>query len=309
MSPAMAPMSARPADGVTRHNKTGADGSTTQGTGIYLNNTKDVQLNGLQMNDFQNYAILGTGVNGFTLDHTTINGTNGNNVGGIGEGDVYFTGLSGSASVSNSTFTGAAYDAFHVFNDSAQTLNRLTITGSTFATNSAAGNASGDGIRVPGDRRRVQRNGAKKSERDFGPQRYAAAQSPGTVSSDLVLTGNTFNNSNQNIVSGGGGLTIGGGGPANNITLTYDISNNTIKGALGAALAVFKGHRHERVFRRYDQRQHDRHAGRCRQRLEPRRRHRGVSGRCGQLEHNHHQQSRLRHGRGTQTLNHNGARR
>ncbi|MFX5522107.1 hypothetical protein ABTD78_22830, partial [Acinetobacter baumannii] len=31
-------------------NKTGADGSTNNGVGIYLNNTSGVQLNGLQMN-------------------------------------------------------------------------------------------------------------------------------------------------------------------------------------------------------------------------------------------------------------------
>ncbi|RUZ20086.1 hypothetical protein [Mesorhizobium sp. M7A.F.Ca.CA.001.09.1.1] len=221
-------------------NKTGADGSTTQGSGIYLNNTKDVQLNGLQMNDFQNYGISGTNVTGFTLDHTIINGTVGTSVGGIGEGNVYFTGLSGSASVSNSTFTGAAYDAFHVFNDGAQTLNRLTITGSTFATNAAAGNASNDAIvfqATGGTFNATVQNSTVTSARSDMVQLNLL----GTVTSDLVLTGNTMNNTNQNIVSGGGGLTIGGGGPANNVSLTYNISNNTISGSHGAVIAVAKG--------------------------------------------------------------------
>src|SRR5205814_3120256 len=79
-------------------------------------------------------------VTGFTLNNSVINGTNGTLQGGIGEGDVYFTGLSGSASIGSCNFSGAAYDTFHVFNDAAQTLNRLTITSCTFAMTNTSGN-------------------------------------------------------------------------------------------------------------------------------------------------------------------------
>src|SRR5262249_50299482 len=116
------------------------------GIGIYLNSTKDVQLAGMQINDHQNYGILGNNVAGMTLDRVVVNGLNGTSVGGLGEGSAYFTGLTGSATVSNSTFTGGIYDAFHVFNNGGQTLNRITITGSTFATNAAAGNQSNDAL-------------------------------------------------------------------------------------------------------------------------------------------------------------------
>ncbi|GKQ54999.1 S-layer family protein [Bradyrhizobium sp. Ce-3] len=221
-------------------NKSGADGSTTQGSGIYLNNTKDVQISYVTMHDFQNYGIVGTSVTGFALGNTTVTGTNGTSVGGIGEGDVYFTGLSGSASITNSTLTGAAYDALHVYNDGGQTLNRITVTGSTFATNSAAGNASNDAIgfeATGGTFNATIQNSTVTSARGDMFQLNLL----GTVSSDLAMTGNNFSNTNQNIVSGGGGITIGGGGPTNNITLTYDIANNIIKGAHGAALAVTKG--------------------------------------------------------------------
>ncbi|KJC57360.1 hypothetical protein UP10_30410 [Bradyrhizobium sp. LTSPM299] len=232
--------------GGTIASKSGVDGSTTQGSGIYLNNTKDVELSYLTMHDFQNFGISGTNVTGFTLGNTTVTGTNGTSVAGIGEGDVYFTGLSGSATVTNSTFTGAAYDAFHVFNDGAQTLNRITITGSTFATNSASGNASNDAIAFEatgGTFNATVQNSTVTSARGDMFQLNLL----GTVSSDLVLggptagLGNNFSNTNQNIVSGGGGITIGGGGAANNVTLTYDIAHNTIKGAAGADLAVTKG--------------------------------------------------------------------
>ncbi|MCP3415870.1 MULTISPECIES: cadherin domain-containing protein [Bradyrhizobium] len=226
--------------GGTIANKTGADGSTTQGSGVYLNNTKDVQLSYLAMHDFQNYGIVGTSVTGFTLGNTTVTGTNGTNVGGIGEGDVYFTGLSGTASVTNSTFTGAALDAFHVFNNSGQTLNRITITGSTFATNSAAGNSSGDALvfqATDGTFNATVQNSTFTSARGDLFQ----LDLHGGVNSDLVLNGNSFSNNNQNIVSGGGGITISSGGTGDHANLTFNIANNTMRDALGTALGISTG--------------------------------------------------------------------
>jgi len=231
--------------GGTIQHKTGADGNTSQGTGIYLNSTKDVQLNGMQLNDFQNYGILGTTVNGLSLDHVVVNGTNGTSVSGIGEGSAYFTGLSGSATVSSSTFTGAVADAFHLFNNG-ETLNRITFTGDTFATNTAAGNASGDalGIQATGGTMNVT---VQSSTFTSARSDLFQLNLLGTVSSDLVFggataaLGNTLTNNNLNIVSGGGGVTIGGGGPSNNITLTYNIAHNSISGSHGAVLAVTKG--------------------------------------------------------------------
>ncbi|MBR1164840.1 cadherin domain-containing protein [Bradyrhizobium elkanii] len=226
--------------GGTIANKTGADGSTAQGSGVYLNNTKDVQLSYLAMHDFQNYGIVGTNVTGFTLGNTTVTGTNGDNVGGIGEGDVYFTGLSGTATVANSTFTGAALDAFHVFNNSGQTLNRITITGSTFATNSAAGNSSGDALvfqATDGTFNATVQNSTFTSARGDLFQ----LDLHGGVSSDLVLNGNSFSNDNQNIVSGGGGITISSGGTGDHANLTFNIANNTMRDAVGTALGISTG--------------------------------------------------------------------
>ncbi|WP_189524610.1 MULTISPECIES: hypothetical protein [unclassified Mesorhizobium] len=226
--------------------KTGADGSTAQGVGIYLNGTTDVQLNGLQMNDFQNYGILGNNVTGFTLDHTIINGSNGTSVAGVGEGNAYFTGLKGTATVSNSTFTGAALDAFHVFNNNGETLNRITITGSTFATNAAAGNSSGDALVFQAT------NGvfnATVQSSTFTSARGDLFQLDlhGNVQSDLVFggatgaLGNTLSNNNQNIVSGGGGITISSGGAGDVANLTFNIAHNTMRDALGTALGISTG--------------------------------------------------------------------
>ncbi|MGF6310581.1 hypothetical protein ABIB82_004666 [Bradyrhizobium sp. i1.8.4] len=232
--------------GGTIASKTGADGSTSQGSGIYLSNTKDVELSYLAMHDFQNYGIVGTNVTGFTLGNTTVTGTNGDNVGGIGEGDVYFTGLSGTATVTNSTFTGAALDAFHVFNNSGQTLNRITITGSTFATNAAAGNQSGDALVFQATDGTFN---ATVQSSTFTSARGDLFQLDlhGGVSSDLVLggatagLGNSFSNNNQNIVSGGGGITISSGGTGDHANLTFNIANNTMRDAVGTALGISTG--------------------------------------------------------------------
>jgi hypothetical protein len=232
--------------GGTIASKTGSDGATASGNGIYLNSTSGLQLADMHLHDFQNYGISGTNVSGLSIDHTVVDGSNGTSVGGIGEGDVYFTGLSGSASVTNSTFTGAVYDAFHVFNDSGQTLNRIVMTGDTFATQGGVGNSSNSAIDFEATggtfNATIQSSTLNGARSDLFHLNLL-----GTVSSDLVFgggttgLGNTLTNSNQNIVSGEAGIDVGGGGPTNNITLTYNISHNSISGVHGTDISVFKG--------------------------------------------------------------------
>jgi cytochrome oxidase Cu insertion factor (SCO1/SenC/PrrC family) len=143
--------------GGTIASKTGADGSATQGSGIYLNNTSDVQLNHMQLNNFQNFGIRGFEVNGFTLANSTVNatsGTNGNSS-GADEGSVSFraadsahNGLTGTASITNSTIANGLEDNFNVFNNSGS-LN-LTVSGSTFRDTSP-GTPGNDGLLLQAD--------------------------------------------------------------------------------------------------------------------------------------------------------------
>jgi hypothetical protein len=234
--------------GGTIQNKTGAEGSpvetATLGVGIYLNSTTNPSLNWMSLHDFSNYAIVGTNVSGFTLTHTTVTGTNGtgaNAHGGVGEGDVYFTGLTGSATVDNSTFSGAAYDTFHVFNDASQTLNRFTMTNSTLGATDTAGNdglvfhATGGTLNVT-----VQ-------DTHFTGERGDAFQMDlhGTMSSDLIFGGvghgNTLTNAMGSANSLGGDINVGGGNVGDNVTFTFNISNNSVNGAIQSAIAVGLG--------------------------------------------------------------------
>jgi Putative Ig domain. len=230
--------------GGTLQNMVGGDASpvenATVGVGIYLNNTKSPSFNWMNLHDFSNYAVVGTSVNGLTMTNLLVNGTNGTNQGGAGEGDVYFTGLTGSATVTNCTFTGAIYDSFHVFNNASQNLNRITISGSTFATVGGAGNLANDALVFQGTggtlNVTVQNSFMTGARGDlFNLDLH------GVISSDLVFTGNALTNNNANIVSGGGGFTMQGGGAGNQETFTFNISNNTMRDALGGALNIGAG--------------------------------------------------------------------
>ena len=63
------------ASGGTISGKTGADGSTTSGIGIYLNSTPNVSLAFMNIQGNQNYGIRGNNVTGFTPDNSTVGTT------------------------------------------------------------------------------------------------------------------------------------------------------------------------------------------------------------------------------------------
>ncbi|MDB4915160.1 MAG: hypothetical protein JWM95_2804, partial [Gemmatimonadetes bacterium] len=232
--------------GGTIQNATGAEASpvenATLGVGVYLNNTKNVSLNHMNLHDFSNYAVAGTSVNGFTMTYSTINGTNGtgtNRYGGFGEGSVMFQGLFGSAVVDHSDFSGGAYSTFTVLNNGGQILNRATFTFCSFAQTDVTGNdaltfqGTGGTLNVT-----VQNSTFTAARGDL-----FQIDLHGTIASDLVFGGvghgNTLSNSNTNSL--GGGITLGGGGQNQIDTFTFDISNNTMQGAKASAIAIGAG--------------------------------------------------------------------
>ncbi|CAN7235238.1 inverse autotransporter beta domain-containing protein [Mesorhizobium sp. LjRoot246] len=227
--------------------KTGADLSTTQGSGIYLNNTKDVQLNGLQMSGFDNYGVYGTNVTGFTLDHTLINGANGtSSAGGSREGAVAFDGLFGTASITNSTLGGVGggnysySDDLRVTNTSG-TLTRLTVDNVHFGDINAAGN---DALNFVASNSAVANLTVTNSffTNAIGELLRVVANNNSTV--DAVIRNNAFSNNNASAASGAGSLAIVGDDVGNATTVTYDVSHNTLKDAIGIALLVAKGNGH-----------------------------------------------------------------
>ncbi|HEV3469575.1 MAG TPA: cadherin domain-containing protein [Pyrinomonadaceae bacterium] len=224
--------------GGTIQHKTGADGSTTSGVGIYLNNTRDVQLAGMQLNHFDNFAVRGSSVTNFTMTDTVINGTNGNND-SFDEGSVRFTQLAGSASITRGTISGGHEDNLSVVNTSG-TLDRLTVDDIDFGANSL--NFGSDGILVEAAGTAVLnvtiQNSAFTSTRGDHVQYNVAG---GTPDGDFQLLNNTFSNNHAGVVSGGGGIRLVSGGTSSGSSITYNISGNNIQGARGAAVGVTKG--------------------------------------------------------------------
>ena len=230
--------------GGTIANKTGSDGSTTTGIGIYLKNTRNVSLRRMQLNDFENHGIRGFAVTNFTLLDCVINGTNGTDpaLDNYGEGCVYFgddasaatTGLSGSCLMANCTFSGGRGRNVSVVN-TAGSLNRLTITNCTFGLTQAFED-SGSSLAIEARNAGTVANvtvlnsvfsGAAGDLGNFTGQ-------TGTTM-DVIFQANTCANSHPNNIIGGGGLTLATQG-----TYTFNVSSNSFSGADGSAIALFK---------------------------------------------------------------------
>jgi hypothetical protein len=213
--------------------KTGTD-ATNNGIGVLLNNATNVTLRRMQLNDFANFAIRGTTVAGFVLANSTINGVNGTSA-ADDEGSVRFTNLLGSADITDSVLSGGLEDNVKIVNDTS-TLNRLTVDNTTINANSTA--LGNDGILVIANSSATVNVSVTNSTLTSARGDLFQTAANGSSTMDIVFTNNTVTNSHTNIVSGGGGLTFSGGGSS---TVTYDISDNTMRDALGHALNVFMG--------------------------------------------------------------------
>jgi hypothetical protein len=137
--------------GGTIQHKTGADGSTTSGIGIFLNSTKNPSFNWMQLNDFDNSAITGRSVQGFTLTDSVINGVIGTtNVGP--EGPINFgvsnpggtNGLQGTGLIRNCKISGGVEHNLEFYNQSGSM--NLTIEGQTPVSEGGDPNSPADDV-------------------------------------------------------------------------------------------------------------------------------------------------------------------
>lgn len=227
------------ANGGTIANKSGTDGSTSAGIGVFLNNVQGVALSNMQLNDFSNFAIRGNAVTGFSLVDSAIDGSNGDSA-AEDEGSVRFDNLLGSALFNNNLISGGFENNLAVINDTG-ILDRMTVTGGTIGLNATA--TGNDGILVEAQSSATLN--VTVSGVHFSGARGDMVQCNGTGAStlDCVLEDNTFENGHSNIVSGGGGVTVSGGGAGSNIIQTYDVSGTapsgqTIIGAEGNSLTI-----------------------------------------------------------------------
>ncbi|MBK7872226.1 MAG: cadherin-like domain-containing protein [Saprospiraceae bacterium] len=186
--------------GGTIAGKSGADGSTTSGIGIYLNNTRNVILRRMTVNGTnQNFGIRGSSVVNYTMEYCTIGGTNGTNV-GLDEGSVIFTELTGSATVTNCHISGAVEHNMSVINTSGL-LDRITVTGSTFGSmNTMTGS---DGLLLETQGTAVINSTITNNNFTFAIGDHFQLAINSSTTNDIVFTGNTISNTGVTAVSGG----------------------------------------------------------------------------------------------------------
>jgi hypothetical protein len=246
--------------GGTIANKSGADNNSAQGIGIYLNNTSNVVLRRMTINGtHQNYAIRGNIVNNFTLEYATVAGTSGTAATlpapeNSGEGAVYFgnyegsasskNGLTGAATITNCVISGGRSRNFSVINTSG-TLNRFTVTGTTFGLNQNFSDANQDlaleariagtvlnatvtgstFLGSPGDQANFTGQTGTTMDVIFG----GVTAVPGTA------PGNVLSNSHAMNIIGGGNLTFASQG-----TMNFHVRGNSLRDADGSAVTFFK---------------------------------------------------------------------
>ncbi|HEY0408336.1 MAG TPA: Ig-like domain-containing protein [Pyrinomonadaceae bacterium] len=230
--------------GGTISNKTGADvtaGSpaaptgATGGAGIFLSNTANVSLTSMHLQNFSNFAILGSNVAGFTLASSTINGANGDNP-AVDDASVAFYGLTGSASITATSIQGGIEDNLRVIN-SAGSLNRITFDNFTLGANDST--FGDNGVLLQARNSAVINATVQNSFFNSARGDIFQIDLTNNAQSDLVFQNNTVNNQHPTIVTGGGGVTLSGGGSlASNVSLTYDINGNSFRGARGDALLI-----------------------------------------------------------------------
>ena len=238
------------ANGIVLNNTTGSftvtgsgaagTGGTIQNaaTGISLTNAQNVSLTRMQLNDFTDFAIRGSSVANFTMDNTVINGVNGDNA-VADEGSARFTGLTGSATISNCNISGGFEDNFKIVNTSGS-LNRITFSSTTIGANSTTDGNDGIGLESTGSGTimnvTVQNSVFTSARGDLFQLNVI-----GNSTSDLVFTGNALSNNHPGIATGGGGVTISGGdNTGTGANLTSSITNNTFRDAVGHAILFVK---------------------------------------------------------------------
>jgi hypothetical protein len=223
--------------GGTIANKTDSGTSSTGtivGTGVYVSNTSNVSLSNVNLHDFGDFAIHGTTVGSFTLKGSTINGTNGNNATGSGEGSVYFDDLTGTSLFQNSLVSGALVSNIQIKNSSGP--STLTFDNVSVGANSAANGNDGLSIETLNNATinvTVQNSTFTASRGDL-----FQFVNNGTGNDTLTFTGNHLSNSmGSSIATGGGGVTLDSGATS---TDTFTIQNNTFRDSVGHAVLVVK---------------------------------------------------------------------
>jgi hypothetical protein len=220
---------------VTGTGATPGSGGTISGAGdagVILSNAAGVTLNYMNIQNSANEGIRGGTVNGFAMTGTTVSG-NGN---AAGEAGVEFTELTGTATLTGVTVTGSAEDNMNVKN-TAGTLT-LTVGTSAFSSNSSIGS---DGLLLDasGTATITATVTGSAFTANKGDHFQAAAANDGNL--NIIFTGNTLTGGHATALGQGITINAATGVPGYTGDVKYNISNNSINGAILSAINVNLG--------------------------------------------------------------------
>jgi hypothetical protein len=240
---------------------TGGTIQNTTGSGIQATNTRSLTLSFMNMAnanttdgaaqgagcDTSNVSLcngsidLTTISNGVSLSTISISGGNemgivgsgivGLNVGNASSGEcgVHFLGLTGNVSVTNSSFTGNAFNQFSVGNSSGSLT--FTATGSTFSDPTNTTSGDGLGLSISGNASLTASVTGNTFARN-GDDHFNVTAS-GSAGGSVTFQNNTMTGANPASVGQTIAVRAGGGWSGN---LFYDINGNSITGAIAVAI-------------------------------------------------------------------------
>ncbi|MDW5597849.1 Ig-like domain-containing protein [Conexibacter stalactiti] len=211
--------------GGTIQNIRGADG-TTQGIGVYVNAASGTTLRSLALSNNDGWAVRTVSADAFSLDGSTINGTNGTND-GLDEGSVYMTDPTGTTGISSSAISGAIEDNVHVN----ATRGALDLTLQTIDVGANSSTLGGNALLVAARGTVSARTTIDDSQFRSSREDLVQHVVTDTATSDLTVTDSRLANGQASQVSGNVALLAQTSGNGSGARLTYEIDNNTVSGA------------------------------------------------------------------------------
>ena len=205
---------------------TGGAIQNSTGPGISLTLTKSPSFSWMSIAGGDDDAILGAGVDDFTLASSAVIG----NGDAAGEHGLDFVGLSGVASIAGTSVIASAGRHVNVTNSSGS-LN-LTVTGSTFSNTSALNGDDGIHLDANGPAAIAATVTGSTFTNNRGDHFHFATDPAGSGSNSVTFSSNTLVGAPGNL---GAGIVLFSGGSSHT---TFAIANNGFQNAVASAIAV-----------------------------------------------------------------------
>ncbi len=237
-------------------------GAFTNGIGIYIKSTNNVSLSWLNFSGtFGNFGIRGDLVNNFTMKYCNMTGIYGtNHAGDYNEGNIRFgtqnatsNGISGTALFEGNNLGGAIYATVALFTTGANTLNATFKDGTNgvpaiMDLNDTDTDGAGPDQAYGSDIILVESAGTSNVTLDVEGVEFKGSRGDNintvlreSATHNVTIKNNTFFNMHPQIITGGGGIAITGGGAGSDYHLTYLIESNQFTGAKSSPIHIGTG--------------------------------------------------------------------